>query len=209
MRKGLTRFIYKGFYYPVIGNSSGFSSKNTAVILDKVFGGIMNWKKWWSFSYGIKCYIFNPDKPYRQKIIDRVKDHPEMNIRTVFIDTSNGQEISKLEASLREHTQMISVYHVKGNYIGDIADAYRISNLTELRDSSGRSKNTVAVGWNEDTETAYGWSHRAIVGFKRGDKMFEEDFGDDKTLFTEHGTKTIETKRDALKSARAFAKYVS
>jgi hypothetical protein len=55
----------------------------------------------------------------------------------------------------------------------------------------------------------YGWSHRAMAGFSVGDKLFEEDFGDDHTIYTQHGTKTITTLAEAKLAAEAFAAYVS
>ena len=55
----------------------------------------------------------------------------------------------------------------------------------------------------------YGWSHRAAVGFGLGDRVFEEGYGDDKTLFTKHGSKVIKTDSDARTAAVKFARYVS
>lgn len=66
-----------------------------------------------------------------------------------------------------------------------------------------------SIGLDEKKGIWYGWSHRAVFGFKVGDKMFEENFGDDQTNFAEHGSKTIKTLDDAKESARRFAKYVS
>jgi len=66
-----------------------------------------------------------------------------------------------------------------------------------------------STGFDEEKEIWYGWSHRAVVGFKIGDKIFEPDFGDDDTLFSEHGSKDIKTLDDAKLSAIAFSKYVS
>lgn len=65
------------------------------------------------------------------------------------------------------------------------------------------------TGLDEDKGIWYGWSHRAIVGFKIGDKIFEPNYGDDKTPYTKHGKKTIKTLDDAKKSAKKFADYVS
>jgi hypothetical protein len=55
----------------------------------------------------------------------------------------------------------------------------------------------------------YGWSHRAVVGFGIGDKIFDVEFGDDSTPYVKHGTDTIKNKEDARKAAVAFADYVS
>ena len=48
-----------------------------------------------------------------------------------------------------------------------------------------------------------------FCGFTIGDKIFEENFGDDKTPFVKHGTKTITTLEEAKGAAYAFARYVS
>ena len=66
-----------------------------------------------------------------------------------------------------------------------------------------------SVGFSEKERKCYGWSHRAILGFGIGDKIFEPDFGDENTLFTKHGSKTIKNMDDAKESAKAFAKYMS
>lgn len=66
-----------------------------------------------------------------------------------------------------------------------------------------------SIGYSEKEGKWYGWSHRAIVGFGIGDKIFEPDFGDDKTPFVKHGKETIKNMEDAKKSAIAFARYVS
>ena len=66
-----------------------------------------------------------------------------------------------------------------------------------------------STGLDEENGIWYGWSHRALVGFEIGDKIFEPDYGDDKTDFKEHGSKTIKTLDDAKLSAERFSDYVS
>ncbi len=66
-----------------------------------------------------------------------------------------------------------------------------------------------SIGFSEKEQKWYGWSHRAVVGFKVGDKIFEPGFGDDSTLYVKHGEKPIKNMKDAEKSARNFAEYVS
>lgn len=65
------------------------------------------------------------------------------------------------------------------------------------------------IGFSEKNKKWYGWSHRAIFGFKVGDKIFEPDFGDDSTPFNQHGSKECKTLDDCKKAAKAFADYVS
>ena len=66
-----------------------------------------------------------------------------------------------------------------------------------------------STGFSEEEQKWYGWSHRAVCAFGIGDKIFEENFGDDKTPFIKHGAKDCKTLEDAKKAARAFSDYVS
>lgn len=65
------------------------------------------------------------------------------------------------------------------------------------------------IGFSEKNKKWYGWSHRAICGFKVGDKVFEADFGDDDTPFNKHGSADCKTLDDCKRAAKAFADYVS
>jgi hypothetical protein len=78
-----------------------------------------------------------------------------------------------------------------------------------LTKKHGITKFSGSTGLNEKTGTWYGWSHRAIYGFKVGDKIFEANFGDDKTHFSKHGKKPIKTLDDAKLAAERFSEYVS
>ena len=64
-----------------------------------------------------------------------------------------------------------------------------------------------SIGLNVDKGICYGWSHRAICGFKVGDKIYDENFkgAGDNTSFKKHGDKTIKTIEDAKKAATNFA----
>lgn len=79
----------------------------------------------------------------------------------------------------------------------------------EIVKKYGLTQVSNSTGFSEKDQKWYGWSHRAICGFKIGDKIFEEDFGDDKTKFTEHGSKECKTLDDCKKAAQAFSNYVS
>lgn len=74
-----------------------------------------------------------------------------------------------------------------------------------------------STGLDEKKGIWYGWSHRALCGFKVGDKLFdpkyvpagktEEDM--DTVPFVERGKKTCKTLDDAQQAAVNFSKYVS
>lgn len=76
-------------------------------------------------------------------------------------------------------------------------------------EKSDPSHSVCSIGWSEKEQKYYGWSHRAMIGFGIGDKIFDPDFGDDETIYVKHGEKTIKNKEDAKISAIAFAEYVS
>lgn len=108
-------------------------------------------------------------------------------------------------------TEMHSAYTPDGDYIGDLK---MVKFLTEKKgitkfEKSKLSHNVCSIGFNEKENKWYGWSHRAICGFVVGDKLFEQKFGDDKTLFTKHGKETIKNLDQAKQAAKNFAEYVS
>ena len=61
----MTNFIYRGFYYPVFGSSVGWSNGKYISVLDRRVGGYgENNGKWWTFSWGRQCKVFNKNNPY-------------------------------------------------------------------------------------------------------------------------------------------------
>ncbi len=97
-------------------------------------------------------------------------------------------------------------------YIGDVKQTKFLTenrNLTELQPAYPEKYNVCNIGFDKENNRWYGYSHRAICGFGIGDKIFEADFGDGKTLFKNHGRETIKTLEDAKQAARNFAEYVS
>lgn len=79
-----------------------------------------------------------------------------------------------------------------------------------------RGPGPLSTGLDEEKGIWYGWSHRAVCGFKIGDKLFDERYiapgktesDMDKVKFTERGGKTIKTLSDAQKAAENFSDYV-
>lgn len=107
-------------------------------------------------------------------------------------------------------TEFRSAYTKSGDYIGDLKMAKFLikKGITKFEKTNPRHC-VCSIGLDEKNGIWYGWSHRAIVGFKIGDKIFEEDFGNDETKFTQHGSKTIKNLNDAKQSAINFARYIS
>ncbi len=120
-------------------------------------------------------------------------------VRTEIVDDNAGGTL-----------EMKNAYNVHGEWIGEPKFAYRlIVTRGILPEKVNKNRNICSIGYCPRDGRWYGWSHRAIVGFKIGDMIFEEEFGDDDTLFIRHGKKKIKTHADARLSAIRFADYVS
>lgn len=71
---------------------------------------------------------------------------------------------------------------------------------------TSRGKNS--SGLDADKGIWYGWSHRAICGFKIGDMLFDPKC-DEKLNFNKRGTIKIKTLDQAKQAAETFSSYVS
>ena len=98
-----------------------------------------------------------------------------------------------------------------GHWIGSPKDARFLCKKKGLRDvqKAHESDCVASIGFNVDEQKWYGWSHRAICGFGIGDKLFEEEYGDDQTPFIQHGRHVITTLEEAKESAIRFNESVS
>lgn len=106
--------------------------------------------------------------------------------------------------------EMVSAYTHKGQYIGSAKDAaFLVDEKGIMPEISAPDHNVCSIGFCEKDKKWYGWSHRAICGFKIGDRIYEEEYGNDKTKFTKHGKKKIKDMKDAKLSAIRFADSVS
>jgi hypothetical protein len=84
----VTNFIYEGLYYPVIGSAAMFENRNNKLVISRKLGGYGDYYVSWFPNYGIKCKLHNPDKPYKQLVIDAINDHPDMELyKFYFNDT--------------------------------------------------------------------------------------------------------------------------
>lgn len=109
-----------------------------------------------------------------------------------------------------ELMEMKTAYTPDGKYIGKSKWAHWLCHKRGIKpELRTPTSNVCSIGHSEKDNKWYGWSHRAIVGFGIGDKIFEEEYGDENTPFINHGSVPIVTMADARKSASNFAKYVS
>ena len=123
--------------------------------------------------------------------------------RREIIDDSEYGGNGKLE--------MVNCYTTNGDWIGDSRQARFLCKkmgLTYIQKTEP-DHCVCSIGYNPDKKKWFGWSHRAICGFGIGDYIFEEEYGDEKTLFTKHGSEIAKTLKDAKKAASNFAKSVS
>lgn len=127
--------------------------------------------------------------------------------------------------------------YIEGRYRGRRPGLVKIIAKLEISPIKISSKHSVcSIGKSAVDGKWYGWSHRAMMGFGIGDKVFEERFNEGKLCrickgeyrdgedwdtpclgepcpssvpFVRHGRKTIKTDKDAKAAAIAFARYVS
>jgi hypothetical protein len=155
------------------------------------------------------CSTFNKqlrilNESWENKKVLSIKEHEYYDVKKELIP---GEEIGNGAKDM----EMESAYDKNGLYLGEpktaklLVDKYGIKQF----EKSEKDDSICSIGFNPDNKTWYGWSHRAIVGFKIGDKIFEENFGNDNTKYVEHGKITITNLDQAKQSAINFAKYVS
>lgn len=107
---------------------------------------------------------------------------------------------------------MRSAYTLNGDYIGSPRDAAFLCKRKGIAPELGDpNHNVCSIGYCDRDEKWYGWSHRAIVGFRIGDMIFEESFpgATDKTPFRKHGRLPIKNMLQARHAATNFARSVS
>lgn len=115
-----------------------------------------------------------------------------------------------------------SGYTLDGNYIGNLDITKFICEKKGIKpELRTPNSNTCSIGFSEKDQKWYGWSHRAICGFKIGDVVKEGDCaaspGTTKEYLKEHPEEdfslpvgfTAKTLEDCKKMAIAFADSVS
>lgn len=95
-----------------------------------------------------------------------------------------------------------------GNYVGDWETA-KYLNSEDINAELAPNLHICSIGYCAKEHKWAGWSHRALCKFGLGDKIFEEGYGNDGTLFTQHGSQVITNMDQAKQAAINFADYVS
>ena len=148
-----------------------------------------------------------------KKIVKVINCKAGYQIRHELID---GKEFGTDDMILK------SAYTPNGDYIGNSKTAHLLCKKRGIKPEKRTPKNNVcSIGFCEKEQKWYGWSHRALYGFKVGDKVkrgdccassgFTEDYlkkhpEEDKSLPIGFKAMSLE---DCKKMAIAFAESVS
>lgn len=62
---------------------------------------------------------------------------------------------------------------IDDSFIGEPHEAQRLHNMG-IKPQAMEGKDHASIGWNEEEQRWYGWSHRAISGFGEGDEIDED-----------------------------------
>ena len=138
---------------------------------------------------------------------ERRYHHPDGAVAYVV----RTEKVRLPQAPASEAVELRSAYTSEGTYIGSPRMARFLCMERGIAPELNSPEHVVcSVGLSRDGRW-YGWSHRAIQGFKAGDMLFEENFpgADESTPFRLHGRKVITTDADARQAAVNFASYVS
>ena len=163
-----------------------------------------------------------PARAQKMKILSEKVLKAGYRIETVLVDNLPymGKPM-KNYAQMRGRWTIIrrAMTNIGGHYIGEASWGHRIFVKRGLDDVQPQAEGqTCCVGFDVVKMEWYGWSHRAMVGFGIGDKIFDVDWKPkkstteeemDKIKFIERGGRTIKTLAQAKKAALAFADYVS
>jgi len=101
---------------------------------------------------------------------------------------------------------MKSAYNENGDYIGNPKDAYYLCKKRGINPEVRTRKSAVcSIGYSKKDKKWYGWSHRAIYGFKIGSKCKKGNCH----YTPKRGEWTAKTIADAKQMAKDFAEGVS
>ncbi len=103
-------------------------------------------------------------------------------------------------------TKMKSAYSKEGVYIGKTKFAYHLTKKfnIEIFKKAKSTSSVCSIGYAPTEGKIYGWSHRAIYGFKIGDTVKK---GDVTSEYLSVGF-TAKNEKDVLKMAKSFARGV-
>ena len=145
-------------------------------------------------------YLFEQEvikKQYKVPMIDKLKTH-KLNPKTNRMKNFRTHKYLFTDIPPEERTfKNLPRYSTKKAKV-------RFQDWLEI-DAQKRQSSHTALSWGwAPNGSCYGWSHRAVHGFKIGDTVKPGDVAnDDKKTFV------LKTKEDVEKQAKAFAANVS
>lgn len=133
-----------------------------------------------------------------------------MSIQTqVLSETRRGPMLWRKEIWMMEGNppqEMDAVYNLDGDYVGDPKWAFELFQLDIIPEKRTPTSNVCSVGFSAKMGEWYGWSHRAMCGFKIGSKIENADHICAETMPIGFEAKTM---ADAKLMAQAYAAAVS
>jgi co-chaperonin GroES (HSP10) len=157
----------------------------------------------------LKTRILDKKDRYRSFVREDIQKHPEMRIVDEYFDDC-GREVDSDTPDAYHHEVVYAKNDNGMFYLGPLDSAYRKIDMCNFRTSTPTQRSGVAaVGKVIGEEKWCGWSHRAKVCFEKGDRVFDPSYGDERTIFKEHGYAIIEDEKDMIEAASRFAQYVS
>ncbi len=194
-------FMYKG--WPFLGFGYGAMYTNKHVEINRI------WYIFDKYPVMLKTRLWDSKDKFRNFVYRDIKAHPEMQIVDEYFD-DRTREVDKDTPGAYKYT-VVYAENSKGRfYLGTPDSAFRKLDMYNFRTSRPTESEGVACVAKIIGEDRWcGWSHRAKVCFGIGDKVFDSKYGDDKTIFSQHGDKTIENETDMIEAASRFAQYIS
>lgn len=134
---------------------------------------------------------------------------------------------SHLENEPKDHTFIMkSAYTPSGDYIGNPKTAYFLCKKRRIKpEKAYPSDNVCSIGFCEREQKWAGYSHRALVLFGIGDKLFDENWipegasnerdecgfliAVNNVPFKDRGSIIIKNMEQAKQAAMNFAEYIS
>lgn len=209
--KGLTAEHYSGKMSEHFSNYLDELGSNISTrLLDALSEGEYN-KKW---NYELKKEGIPVDANLRRvsifSLLARAPKVLEVLKETEKYGYIIRDEMWDSEGLMDEPMRITTCYTPTGDWIGDEKTAkYLVEEKGIAPELSDKNHCVCSIGFCEKENKWAGWSHRALAMFGIGDKLFEEEFGDDKTPFIEHGSKEITNMDEARQAAVNFARSVS
>lgn len=171
-----------------------------------------------SFSIGmITAAAYDIDAPVEvgdeSVVITERKDNKPITLHEIdkgrFVIKTQQYSGDMYGLSGSETFEMKSAYTHDGNYIGNVEDAEYICNTKGIHPQLvTEGNNTCSIGKSDKDGKWYGWSHRAMFGFKKGSVIKSGDIGfqEDRNFGASY---ILKSEEDAKNMAMLFAEDVS